>query len=173
MKFNVTVLAALLAFTTAATAQETSTTVQKSSATATPALGKSAISAELLGRAAIYSFNYDYNFVPNVAAGAGIAFWSQSSGKTSATLTLIPVYLNAYLLTGVHRPFATVGMTFGNATISDSDSTSSGSGSLLTMGAGYEMRTEGGFLMRVAGYRLSNTYGDSAFWPGISFGGNF
>ena len=172
MKLKITLLTTLLTFSMVAHSQETTT--QKSPPTAAPTLGKSAISAELLGRAAIYSFNYDYNFIPNIAAGAGVAFWSQSQGKTSASLTFIPVYGNFYLLTGKHRPFATAGITFGSLSVAVENDSASGSGTMLTLGAGYELRTEGGFIMRVAGYRLSsNTSNDSAFWPGISFGGSF
>jgi hypothetical protein len=172
MKFSIFTCALVLALTSQTFAQDVSTSVRKSPPTAAPTLGKSAVSAELLGRAAIYSFNYDYNFVPNVAAGAGLAFWSQSEGTTTASLVLIPIYGNVYILTGSHRPFFTAGLTIGNARISNENDSASGTGSILTLGAGYELRTEGGFLMRLAGYRLASGTG-SAFWPGLSFGGSF
>lgn len=135
-------------------------------------LGKSAVMGELLGRGGIYSFSYDYNIIPNIAAGAGIGLFSQSDGETSATVTFIPVYANIYVLTGSHRPFGTIGVTFVNATVSDEDDTFSGNGNFSTLGLGYEFRSAGGFAMRLAAYRLSGG-GESTFWPGLSFGGSF
>lgn len=168
------VLVSFLTLSSAAFAQEsTATAPQKSLPTSGPSLGRSAISAELLGRAGVYSFNYDYNFIPNLAAGLGVSFWSQSTGTATGTVTLIPVYLNAYLWTGKHRPFVTAGATLGRASVSDESSSSESNANFLSLGAGYEMRTEAGFLMRLAGYRMTSPEGSSGFWPGVSFGGSF
>lgn len=172
MKSLVTALALTMTLSTAALAQENTATSEKSAATSSSSLGKSALSVELLGRGLFYSANYDYNFIPNLAAGVGFGYMSATRNRIDASVSLVPVYANAYFLTGKHRPFVTAGVTFINATVSDDNETFRGSGNVVTLGGGYELRTEGGFIMRVAGYSVRGA-NEPLFWPGLSFGGNF
>ena len=172
MKSLASALVLTMTLAISALAQESATSAEKSPPTASPSLGKSALTAELLGRGLLYTVNYDYNFIPNLAAGIGAGYISTTRNRVEASATLVPIYANAYLLTGKHRPFLTAGVTLISAKLSDDNETLQGNGNITTLGGGYELRTENGFLMRIAGYSVRSE-SQTMFWPGISFGGNF
>lgn len=130
------------------------------------------VSLELLGRAGLYSFNYDYSFNPNVSAGAGFSFYSISSGGDSATLIILPVYVNYYFMEHVHRPFVSGGidLLFASAKVGGSG-TFTGSGAAAIIGGGYEYKGDSGFVFRAAPYFLIAS--NSGLWLGLSAGYSF
>jgi hypothetical protein len=143
-----------------------------------------------LGRAGIYSANFDYSIASQIAVGAGFSYIPGSSDSfdtgfgpsttvTTPSVTLVPVYANFYLGGGNHRLFGTVGTTYvtlsgggsdeGEDYFGDSGSTS---GFLFLPGAGYEYRGDGGFLFRLTGYYLIAGAGNTP-WGGLSLGFTF
>ena len=143
-----------------------------------------AISFELLGRAGLYSFNYDRLLIDYVALGVGFSAITirSTSGANSnnATALLFPVYGNFYLplKSKTHRFYGTVGVTFAHSSSSaDTDTgdvaNESGTGTGYIAGVGYEYRSQdvdGGFIFRASVNVLKA--GDSIFapWPGVSAG---
>src|SRR5262245_12711951 len=70
------------------------------------------LSIELLGRAALYSLNYDHMVSDSVALGAGLAYWPGSSND----LFILPLYVNAYPIRGENRFYLTGGLDIGITT---------------------------------------------------------
>ncbi len=132
-------------------------------------LRRNGMSLELLGRGLLYSFNYDYLLRDNLALGAGVSSYSISSGSSSASAWIIPVYANYYLTEGTHRWFTTAGanLIFASSTAGN-DSRVSGSGLAGVLGGGYEYRGNSGFLFRAAPYVFVGK--TSGAWLGVSFG---
>lgn len=127
------------------------------------------ISAEILGRGFLYSFNYDYMLTNDVALGAGLSRYSVSSGDSSASAWVIPLYANYYFNEGKHRFFGTGGanLLLASGTIGD-DSKVSGSGLAGVVGGGYEFKADNGFLFRAAPYLFVGKA--SGAWLGLSLG---
>jgi hypothetical protein len=132
-------------------------------------LHRNAISVELLGRGGLYSLNYDYLLRDDLAVGAGVSTYSISSGGSSASAWVIPVYANYYLTGQHHRLFVTGGanmiMASGNL---NGDNQISGSGLAGVFGGGYEYRGDSGFLFRAAPYLMVGK--ESGAWFGVSLG---
>ncbi len=159
----------------AATSQQLPTSVAPSAESKTdlpadtPEYRRNGMSLELLGRGLLYSFNYDYLISDSVALGAGVANYSFSSGSSSASAWIIPIYANYYLTGGRHRWFATGGANLILASGSTGgDDRVTGSGVAGVVGGGYEYRSDGGFLFRAAPYVFVGKA--SGAWLGVSFG---
>jgi len=132
-------------------------------------LRRHALSTELLGRGGLYSFNYDYMILDNLAIGAGVSTYSISSGTSSAKATIIPAYANYYVNDGNHRFFGSAGANIIHASGKIDDSAQvSGSGLAGVLGGGYEYRNDSGFLFRAAPYVFVGKA--SGVWLGFSFG---
>lgn len=138
------------------------------------------ISFELLGRAALYSINYDRMVNENVAIGAGISYWTLSvttySSSASRKFFVMPLYGNYYFSPAPNRGFLTAGLDVVFASAQTAGSSSNiriaGSGAFATFGGGYEYRNpEGGFLFRAAPYFLVGS--DVDLWFGLTFGGTY
>jgi hypothetical protein len=137
----------------------------------------SALTFELLGRGGVYSFDYDYAVSEAVAVGAGLSAYSATvdngAGNTvSASLVIIPVYLDYYFSPSNSRGFLTGGLDLVSGSVSFSDSGSGvirGSGALPVIGGGYEYRADNGFIFRAAPYLLFGG-GQVAFTIGLSAG---
>lgn len=128
------------------------------------------ISIEGLGRAGLYSINYDRNVSSDWAVGIGFSTYSISLGAQSSSAYIFPLYVNYYLSSpGNGRFFATAGA---DIIITSGDFTADGvvesSGIALVTGAGYEYKSDGGFLFRIAPYLLLGNA--SGAWLGISLG---
>jgi|GEM_PF-3304992 len=128
-----------------------------------------AISFELLGRGILYSFNYDRELSQNFALGAGYVSYSATSGSSSATLTVIPLYANWYFSPGPHRGFLTAGADLVMLSASLSGYQLGASGLAPIAGGGYEYRGPGGFLFRGTGYLVVGTVSSTAT-IGLTFG---
>ena len=130
---------------------------------------KHSITMELLGRAGLYSFNYDYLIQDNLALGAGLSTYSLSSGETRASTWVLPVYANYYFNQGEHRFFATGGLSLISVSGQTSESNQiKGSGLGGTLGIGYEYKSRDGFLFRAAPYLMLGQA--SGGWIGVSLG---
>jgi hypothetical protein len=131
------------------------TQVEASADLDAPELRRNAMSLELLGRGLLYSFNYDKMVTNDLALGAGVSHYGFSSGTSSLSAWIIPVYANYYFTGGKNRWFATGGadviLSSGSA---GDDAKVSGSGIAGVLGAGFEHRGDNGFLFRVAPYAL-------------------
>jgi hypothetical protein len=139
----------------------------------------STVSIEVLGRAMLYSVNFDQVVDDHIAVGAG--FGSVSTNRhdtdidTGETASFIPVYMNYYFTEMAGSPFVTGGVTMilNHAAVKGTD-TSTGSLQIPSstvmpeFGAGYEFRTDTGFLFRVAGYLAAAK--SLTPWVGFSFG---
>ena len=127
---------------------------------------------EVLGRGMLWSVAFEKGVSANVSVGLGIG----TVGVTSRTdqAVIVPMYMNYYFMNSGNSPFGTVGVnivTNNNKVkggIADQSDVEFGSSSVHpTFGLGYEFRTDGGFLFRVAGYGIAA----SNFKPW--FGGTF
>lgn len=139
-----------------------------------------ALSIEFLGRTGLWSVNYDMTFQDQISAGFGIGSvgvgGNSASGSTIDTQAwMIPVYMNYYFAKSGSTFFGTLGATLvtNNNKVKNGEAETSdiefGSSSVIpNFGAGYEMRTDNGFLFRVAGYGLIAD--NFSPWFGASFG---
>src|SRR5688572_5257879 len=71
------------------------------------------LGGEVLGRAMIYSINYERMLSPRFGTGAGVAFW----GNGEENLTLIPLYLSFTPVGRRHALYAAAGATIGTSNI--------------------------------------------------------
>ncbi|MEW6055446.1 MAG: hypothetical protein AB1540_02440 [Bdellovibrionota bacterium] len=127
-----------------------------------------AFSIEALGRAALYSFNYDRSVSESVGVGLGMSYWGASAGNIKASVLILPVYTNVYFSPHSSRGFLTGGLDLVFASAKVDDYAFSGSGALAVLGGGYEYRGDGGFLFRAAPYILVGS--QVQIWGGLSFG---
>jgi hypothetical protein len=140
-----------------------------------------ALSLELGGRGFLYSLNFDRALNDNLAAGVGIGNVTANLANLSSvsqSSIVIPVYFNYYFIPDAGSFYLTGGADLltnaGNVsglTSSPGGLSFSSSPIILTVGVGYELRSDAGYLVRVAGYGI---YGSSLIpWGGISFGYSF
>jgi hypothetical protein len=139
----------------------------------------SVVSFEVLGRGMLYSVNFDEALNDDIAAGIGIGSVSTNLHDTdidgNASATLVPVYFNYYLRRTAGSVFLTGGATLIlNHAATKYKDTSTGnlqipsSSVMPTFGAGYEYRTDTGFLFRVTGYAIAGK--SITPWAGFTFG---
>ena len=128
---------------------------------------KHALTLELLGRGGLYSFNYDYTVMQDLAVGVGAAFYS--AGGASASV--FPLYASQYFGGENHRFMVTGGPTLVLASVDADSATLNGKGIAGTVGAGYEFRADSGFLFRATPYY--NFGALSGLWLGVSGGLTF
>ena len=67
------------------------------------------VGVELLGRAFLYSVNYERYVTPRFAVGAGVATWEISNKVTA----IFPMYVSVTPIGHRHSPYLTAGMTVG------------------------------------------------------------
>lgn len=130
---------------------------------------KHSISMELLGRAGLYSFNYDYLIQNSLALGAGLSTYTLSSGEATSGTWILPIYANYYVNEGLHRFFATGGasIVMVSGKVNENNQVK-GSGLGGSVGFGYEYKSRDGFLFRAAPYLLVGQ--TSGGWIGVSLG---
>lgn len=142
----------------------------------------STVSVEMLGRAMLYSVNFDQVFNDNIAAGFGLG----SAGLMTPVLeidvdqsaTFLPAYMNYYFLKEAGSPFLTVGMTLitNHSSVKNLETKTGNleipsSNVMPTFGGGYENRTDTGFLFRAAAYFVAAR--KLTPWLGFSLGFSF
>jgi len=137
------------------------------------------IGGELLGRAGLYSINYERLLTNRIAAGGGISVLSLSSSglfspSRSTTTVILPAYVSWTPVGRTHSPYLSGGLTLlthrtrefllGNSEFNV--------GAFGTLTAGYQYRSEGGIIIRPF---VSNIFidDDRLWWPGITLGVTF
>lgn len=133
---------------------------------------------ELFGKGILYSISFDHTYSEALAIGLGfgqVPLESPEGEQTGESAKLVPFYLHYYFLHEKGSPFVLL-----SATINASSGTASGMNSTLggvefgspilvpTVGAGYETRTQRGFLFRLTGYGIASRKVNP--WFGMSFG---
>lgn len=153
-----------------------STRLQAQSAEDPP---RNLIGIELLGRGALYSINYERLFTNRIGAGGGISLLSLSgsgilSPSQKTTTVLIPAYLSWTPVGSTHSPYLAAGLTWSSSKAQELflGNTRYGSAAFSTITAGYQYRSERGFVLRPTVSRIV-TDGDDLWWPGITLGLTF
>jgi len=137
-----------------------------------------ALSLEVLGKTFLYTVQYDRAVTDDVFAGVGIgtvALDNLDSTDAGVSAVMVPVYAGYYFLRDQGSPFVIAGaslVTNHSDTIGKKTSLAGleyGSNQVVPFfGAGYEVRTDSGFLFRVTGY---GEIGKSIKpWGGATFG---
>jgi hypothetical protein len=137
-----------------------------------------ALSVEVLGKTFLYTVQYDRAVTDDVFAGVGIgtvALDNLDGTDANASAVMIPVYAGYYFLRDQGSPFVIAGaslVTNHSDTVGRKTSLGGveyGSNQVLPFfGAGYEVRTDSGFLFRVTGYgEIGKTVKP---WGGATFG---
>lgn len=128
---------------------------------------KSDVGIELLGKAAIYSFYYQYCVSKAVGLEAGLGALGGGTGDGNATVLFIPIGARLYLIPKDGSLFLAGGATIVTAGTDSGpfdDSTSYG-----YAGLGFEFRADSGFIFRGTAYGLFS--GNGFFiWPGLTLG---
>jgi len=140
------------------------------------------LGVEMLGRAGLFSVQYDRVMNDDMAAGFGygtVGLKDRTSGADiGQSVKLVPVYFNYYFKQDQGSLYGTGGATIildSNDAAGRTSKTGSidfGSGAVLpVVGFGYENRGDSGFLFRVTGYA---TFADKVIpWVGFTFGHAF
>jgi hypothetical protein len=130
------------------------------------------VSLEVGGRGMLYSVNYDRSFGHYVNLGAGISYVgidTRDFGKLP--LTVFPVYANVYTGTKAHRPFLTGGLSLSTFHGTVPLEAREYAGAFPSVGAGYEYRSDEGFIFRATPYLALMP--KATGWFGVTFGGSF
>lgn len=171
-----------LAFTSTAFAENSPAQLEASSASFDSELSHpNGLSLELLGRGGFYSVDYDRMISNSVALGVGFSYLSLnvydfSSDNLFVSGFILPLYANFYFSPEPNHIFLTAGMdvilAYGRFSDSKVTNEGTGGGVIGTLGAGYEYRGRGGFLLRLTPYLVLAA---SRVYPsaGVSFGGTF
>jgi hypothetical protein len=130
-----------------------------------------AVYAELGGAALIYSVNYERLLIEELAIRLGVAYWSASS----ASLLLVPLQANLFLIGKNHKMEIGAGPVFASYSAKSDFIGSSASGFVVygsgTLGWRY-IPQHGGVNVGVA---LTPIFGNGVFvpWGGVKIGGVF
>jgi len=126
------------------------------------------VSVELLGRAGVYSVNFERYLHPKIGVGAGVAYWGIGDG----TLVVVPLYVAANPIGKTHSPYLAAGWTLGVFSDLFGTSRDLSSTGVGTLTAGYQFRSSSGFILRPT-VNLFYRVGTSLVWPGVMIGHSF
>lgn len=141
-----------------------------------------ALSVEGLGKALMWSVQYDRMFNDDLAAGFGfgtVGLNLTANGASSGLSTsVVPIYMHYYFVRDSGSPFAMLGATVVlNSTAADGLTSNTGglqfssSPVIPEIGLGYEVRTDAGAFFRATAYGM---FGRSfSPWFGATFGTSF
>ena len=123
------------------------------------------VGIELLGKAALYCFNYQYTVNRQIGLEAGLGAFGGGTGEGNATVLFFPLGAKFYLIPKDGSLYLTAGATLVSA------GTDSGpfddTGGYGYGGLGFEFRSETGFTFRGTAYALFS--GEGFFiWPGLT-----
>ncbi len=128
---------------------------------------KSDVGIELLGKAVIYNFYYQYVVNKMLGLEAGFGALGGGTDEDNATVALFPLGVRIYLIPKNGSLFLTGGVTIVTAGTDSGpfeDSTTFG-----FAGPGFEFRADSGFIFRGTAYGLFNSEG-FYIWPGLTLG---
>ena len=133
------------------------------------------IGLELLGRAGIYSVNYERLIKPRVGFGLGVARWSTQGcffTCSKSNTVIVPLYVSWNPVGDTHSLYVAAGTTLKVSKVDRSRSTSYSADAIATATVGYQYRSSGGFLIRPT---VSRVVGPdwTAIWPGVTMGFTF
>lgn len=127
------------------------------------------IGGELGGRGVLFSLNYERYFTNDFGLGAGLMAVKTSGGG----ITVVPLYAS-FVPGNTHSPYLSAGATLisGGGDLQDWESTW-----LLSLSAGYQYQSSGGFFVRpFFSYLRAMEQGSGdpyIVWPGLTIGGSF
>jgi hypothetical protein len=127
--------------------------------------GPNFVGVELLGRAFLYSINYERYITPRFGIGAGLATWEINN----RVIAIVPMYASVTPIGHTHSPYFTAGMTLGVRASTFYDNPTAALG---TVGAGYQYISNRGFVIRPTLHVVFDRQ-NHAFWPGIMIGRRF
>jgi hypothetical protein len=119
---------------------------------------------ELLGKAALYSFSFQYMATPEF--GLQIGGSALGGSVTEETILFVPLGAKLYFVPKNGSPFITGGVV---ALTGTADSGPIESATYGYAGLGFEYRSSGGFLFRGTAYGLI-AGGEFLIWPGLHIG---
>lgn len=142
----------------------------------------SAVSVEMLGRAMLYSVNFDQVLNDDIAVGFGLGSAATMTRvtelDTDTAATFLPAYMNYYFMKEAGSPFITAGMTLitNHSSVKNFETKTGNleipsSNVMPTFGGGYENRGDNGFLFRGAVYFAAGR--KLTPWLGFSIGYGF
>ncbi len=137
-----------------------------------------ALSLEIFGKSALYTVEYDRAMTEDVFAGIGIGtvgINNLDGSNANSTAVLIPVYVGYYFFRDQGSPYIEAGASI----VANSQTATNHEAALSSVqfpngqvmphfGAGWETRTDQGFLFRVTGYALIGA--NVKPWFGATFG---
>lgn len=128
------------------------------------------IGGELGGRGVLFTLNYERFFSNDFGLGAGLMAIKTSGGGA----TIVPLYAS-FVPGNTHSPYLSAGATLisGGGDVNDWESTW-----LVTVSAGYQYQSSGGFFVRpFFSYvrAMEHLESDDPYivWPGLTIGGSF
>jgi hypothetical protein len=132
---------------------------------------KSDVGIELLGRALLYSFNYQYTPVKQFGLEVGLGAFGGGDVGDNTTLIFVPFGGKFYIIPKDGSLYLAAGGVFLNANTDSGpfDDSESNSTSYGYLGLGFEYRSEGGLLFRGSAYGLIKG-GGFFIWPGLTVG---
>lgn len=126
---------------------------------------KSDVGIELLGKAAVYCFNYQYTINKMIGLEAGLGALGGGTKENNATIAFVPLGAKLYLVPKDGTLYLAGGVTIVSA--GTDSGPFSDTGTYEYAGLGFEFRAETGFIFRGTAYALFN--GDGFFiWPGLT-----
>lgn len=131
---------------------------------------RSDIGIELLGKALLYSFSYQYTASRSFGVEAGFGFLGSGTADDNASVAFFPIGAKLYLIPRNGTVFLSGGMTIVTAGTDSGPFEESATFSYL--GPGIEFRSESGFLFRGTAYGLIAD-GEVFVWPGLAVGFTF
>jgi hypothetical protein len=128
-------------------------------------------SVELLGRAGLYSLDFDRLFTDTLALGLGLSIETAPNSGGQVTW-IVPLYLNYYFGNSKCRPYLTGGVNSGGGYSTGlSGSIFTGTLAAAVLGGGYEWHLDNGLVLRAAPYLFWGSMVTA--WFGISAGYRF
>jgi hypothetical protein len=130
---------------------------------------KSDVGIELLGKAFLYSFNYQYTPVKQLGLEVGLGALGGGTTDDNTTLIFVPFGGKFYIIPKDGSLYLTAGGVYLNGRTDAGPLDESGSTSYGYAGLGFEYRSESGLLFRGSAYGLI-AGGGFWIWPGLSVG---
>jgi hypothetical protein len=124
------------------------------------------VGGEVLGRGLLATINYERWLSNQVGLGAGL----MAIGTNDGAAVVLPLYVS-YATGDVHSFYVSAGTTYaGGGDVHEYDDLW-----LVTISAGYQFHSYGGFYVRPLFTLFLPTNGGEGFlvWPGIALGGSF
>ena len=134
----------------------------------TRATMKNDVGIELLGKAVIYSFNYQRMVSPSLGLEIGLGALGGTSSGSGGGILFVPAGVKFYLIPKDGTLYLTAGGVLAKG-VTDEGPFEGGTDAYAFAGLGFEFRSPGGFLFRGTAYSLIAD-GGWFIWPGLTVG---